>query len=529
MKNFKKSVSLVVTILMSIALFAGCSSDGIAFYNAMKKSNKITTAETKSTISINVSATNLSPQEEQYMPLVLPMINGSKIYVTSKVKSNEAQTIAKMEGNISIQTADTNVPSMDAGMWVDVNMEGDKPLIKEVIKIPQEYNMFTNGKEYIVMDLQELSEETTDVEVDYSSVVDMSKEFQEKMLDFMDKYAYKFNPDVKIAKNGNEYIEQNGKNQYVTNYELKLNDKQLKDLIRYSSNNLLQDEEVLGFVLDYMKMILEVSGLPEEEMQASLKEMETELANYKTELPTMMENINKQLDKLNDVRMLGDKGINLKYSVNSEGYIIKESGTVQFVIDLPSITAMNKELVNEEMMASMPTGIYTIDLNFNSEINNINLPLEFNFPSLNNDNSIGYLELIQSMIPEVEELNGWVQYDDVWVYFDKGELKINEWIKGSDQKWYHIGEDGTMETNAWIYHSDKQWYYLGENGAMKENSWLKYSDGKWYYLGRNGAMAKGWIQTSGKWYYLYNNGAMAQNTRTPDGYTVLSDGSWNGK
>lgn len=56
--------------------------------------------------------------------------------------------------------------------------------------------------------------------------------------------------------------------------------------------------------------------------------------------------------------------------------------------------------------------------------------------------------------------------------------------------------------------------------------WKVDSDG-WRYFHEDGTYTtNGWEQIDGKWYYLNENGHTLSNTRTPDGYSVYSDGSW---
>ncbi|MDY2713475.1 MAG: hypothetical protein SOV73_09145 [Candidatus Faecivivens sp.] len=37
-----------------------------------------------------------------------------------------------------------------------------------------------------------------------------------------------------------------------------------------------------------------------------------------------------------------------------------------------------------------------------------------------------------------------------------------------------------------------------------------------------------WNYIGGKWYYFGTDGAMLSDTMTPDGYTIDSNGVWNG-
>ncbi len=48
----------------------------------------------------------------------------------------------------------------------------------------------------------------------------------------------------------------------------------------------------------------------------------------------------------------------------------------------------------------------------------------------------------------------------------------------------------------------------------------------WWYLEDDGSIAIGWKEIDGKQYYFDGRGHMLQDTITPDGYRVGSDGAW---
>lgn len=62
--------------------------------------------------------------------------------------------------------------------------------------------------------------------------------------------------------------------------------------------------------------------------------------------------------------------------------------------------------------------------------------------------------------------------------------------------------------------------YAGQWQSDDRGYWYQNDDGSW---------KTGWLQdTDGKWYYLdEQSGYMLSGARTPDGYTVSEDGSWN--
>ena len=85
--------------------------------------------------------------------------------------------------------------------------------------------------------------------------------------------------------------------------------------------------------------------------------------------------------------------------------------------------------------------------------------------------------------------------------------------------------DSETNTGEWKQ-DDFGWWYVRSDHTYPVNEWSNIS-GKWYYFGEEGYMKTGWICLDGKWYYLdKESGAMYENTVTPDGYAVGSDGAW---
>lgn len=121
-------------------------------------------------------------------------------------------------------------------------------------------------------------------------------------------------------------------------------------------------------------------------------------------------------------------------------------------------------------------------------------------------------------------LNGWVQHEGSWYYFENSNIALEgAWKQISGARyyllpnarmsigwanvggtWYYFDGSGIMQT-GWV-HTGDSWYYLEPSGAMA-TGW-KYLNGAWYYLESSGAMATGWVCVNGSWYFLSKSGAM---------------------
>ena len=71
--------------------------------------------------------------------------------------------------------------------------------------------------------------------------------------------------------------------------------------------------------------------------------------------------------------------------------------------------------------------------------------------------------------------------------------------------------------------------------AAVQNGWLYDTNlSSWFYADANQGMRTGWQLIDGKWYYFHmvsdgTKGRMYRSSRTPDGYYVKEDGSWDEK
>jgi hypothetical protein len=396
MKKVKKVVALAIGSLMSVSIFAGCSANGLALYSAYSKLQTVKTMETKSDISLNVEALNLSA-EEQNILTVLPVINASKISVLTKTKVNEDKTSSQIQSDVKMLLGARPV---DTSLWVDADFSMGKNKMKEIVMLPEIVTSKVPelaGKKYFVMDLSAMMNTAGASQVDYAKLSQIGRQLEPKLNQFIDTYVKQYNSNLNIINNlGKKDIKVAGIVQNVDVYELKLDDKSFKDLLKYTINNFGENKDaVLSFLKDYLlaiNSIMEASG-----QMAQLESMPVEemLNNVSAAFPEVIEQLKQGVNTLDSIKLLGDKGITVQYSVNSQGYIVNQNGSVQLVVDAKSMMNLAKSVDNGQA-ASMPnyTGTYTITINFNKDTYNINQPVNIEFPVTNEANSVNFMDLI---------------------------------------------------------------------------------------------------------------------------------------
>ena len=110
-------------------------------------------------------------------------------------------------------------------------------------------------------------------------------------------------------------------------------------------------------------------------------------------------------------------------------------------------------------------------------------------------------------------------------------IAVNEVSLPAVDGFYLINSIKEQNVNGMVtYVPETATYYFDKDGNML-TGWINTSDNKWYFLenvktAREGMMVFGWYEIQGKWYYFTADGSMLENSVTPDGYFVGSDGAW---
>jgi len=390
MKNIRKMMTLIIGMMVSVLIFSGCSNNGTTLYNAINKTQKMKSSEIKSDITLNISTDNLSSQEQEVMQTIVPLVNDSKLSVVTYINQNGDNTAYQMKNDIKI----TGAASLNMGFWMNMDTTKETPVVNEIFKMPdvltkQLPDEFKN-KGYMVMDYDDMASVQGASQVDYKKLAEFNKKFQSKFLQFMAEYTKQFNPNLNIInKVSTENTNDSTIAQPVSVYQIKLDDKTFKDLIHYTLNNFAENKNAMAFLKDYMTNLNSIMGLSQDQ---------EDLNKTFDEMPQMITQLNKKLAALDNVKILGDKGITLQYTVSNDGYIVKETGNAEFVINLPELNKLNQSnIFQQDQNNQKLTGIYTIDFNFNNRYYAINGYNPVTFPALNEYNSFNYADLLKTI------------------------------------------------------------------------------------------------------------------------------------
>ncbi|HEY8804778.1 MAG TPA: hypothetical protein VIM42_06670, partial [Clostridium sp.] len=283
-----------------------------------------------------------------------------------------------------------------------INLTGKTPVVKEIVKSPQLFEMmfgpeYTN--KYMLLDLAKLTDmQAEQGSMDFGKIMSENKELQQQIVTIIEKYSSQLNSNNSfISKVGNEY-------------KVKINDAKFKDIIRDTVGITSKDKEIQDLINNLIITQLKNSGASTEEINNTKVEIRQLFTTLDSQ--DFLDNFNKIMDKLQDVKILGDKGIDITYITDENGYITSTKGVIELALDVAKLDKVFGETASD----SIPTGKYTIGINFEINNSNINGKVNIALPILTKANSFSYdnmfgdpneqpTEIITKVIKNVKSTN----------------------------------------------------------------------------------------------------------------------------
>lgn len=401
MKTITKIFSLVLVLTLSVAILAGCAVDELTLLSALAKQTQITSCESKTNVAFSLTADGLKESEKQKFDQIASVLNGMKLEVNQKVKSNAQKTVTKAQADINLNMSGINT---SASVWVDSDLTGEVPKLKEIFKFPSLLTMSMSsenrGKEYMVMDMADMmkSQDSAAFNNSYRELLKYSTELSPKLINFLKDFAKNSNPGFSIVTSkGSQTID----GQYISTYNLKLDDATFKKLLSYTVSNFVQSESSMNFVKDIFMNSIDMSGLSYMERMKAKGEVNKSFDKFKTELPEFLKSWDNIMTCLKDVKILGDKGIDISFGINSDGYIVNVSGTCDFVINpkaykdaFETYSALeDPDYIKED---NEYEGIIGFTVNFNTVVTKINREVAVDIPVLTPENSYSFKDMYNS-------------------------------------------------------------------------------------------------------------------------------------
>lgn len=405
MMNVKKVTALIMVICMAIGMLSGCTaySEGKALYDAMIKSQSIKSSQSEMQFTLRMDATGLSEEDQLSFAQAKAMLNGANMSMKMKQSSNADNTASKAQVDMGMHFAGMSIEDM--AVWVDMDLSGNTLKFKEIVKLPAMMTAMDPslaGKEYIVMDFSDImtipGTNGQEPKVDYSEIMKHTKELQDKTLVFLGKYLAQYDPGFKfISDAGMRSIVTPERTLNAHVYQVKLDDKAAKKLLRYTVNNMANNKDVVDFAVEYMKFLQKFVGTEPGGADA-LADLNQAIADFEKNKPAMLAEFNKAMDQIENIQLIGDKGIMLEYAIDENGYIVSQSGSMDFIFDTAKLDSL------EDLDGEIPsTGVYNLGFDFSMLSYNINKAITIEMPAVTPENSLDYTEMMNNSMPSQPE------------------------------------------------------------------------------------------------------------------------------
>jgi hypothetical protein len=407
MKRYTK-LSLLLIVLMLASLFTGCNKQEKDLLDAFVKSQEVLSLESTSEMEFNLVASGLDEETQVIFDGFVNQINDMKLTLSQKSVTNKDQTITKGKIDANIQLPDMTV---DSSIWVDMDMSGDKAVLKEVFKLPSMVMGLIPGaaeKEYIILDFDSINEALTGMEEDMPEPISMDEtmaiamKYQDKFMDAFVEYIKNYDSDLSVVTKLDDKTVDGEKINY---YQVKFDNDSFKDFLKYTTLSMLEDENIIPLFEAYMNELMAAS---DEEMPADLSMMEN--------ITIMIQKTKEFFDKIEELTILGEDGIVITYGINEDGYFVSEKGELDFLIDTEEFMALVAESVAEvealegealmeanEALMDMPTPVFQLKISYDTKMNSINEDLEIVMPTTTEENSIDYMALLESLMPALPQ------------------------------------------------------------------------------------------------------------------------------
>lgn len=349
-------------------------------WSPFQKNSKITSSEQKMKLKITGSAKGLTLEDSKTVRQIFKCLNASNIEIYTKMKQNSNSTKVDSYSKVNLNLAGI---SSSYNIWTKLDMNQKKPVFKEIVNLPPLFTSFVPGiedKDYITIDCEnipDIPDSTTPSAIDFSKLIK-----QTEKLNTLHLNNASFNPGFKLMNDkGVKVVYTGNRREKVHVYEVKLNDAQFKRLISYSVKYYSSNKQFMDLMKQYYENVVDESGVDsQDDINAGSidldKGSEVDLNDF-----------NNFMDTIKNIKVIGDKGIVLDFTVNKSGYIVNEKGLVDIVISSKLINLMDTDSENSNTY-SKAKGEYHYTLEFSNDIYNINKPVQIKYPALSTYNSI---------------------------------------------------------------------------------------------------------------------------------------------
>lgn len=358
--------------------------------DAILKTNTATSIESNGKLSLNFKAEGLSKQDQQDFAFISEISDNLQVSFNSKLSGNSDGTISRQYVKMS---ANVGGSPYSGESWSDINLTGKTPIVKGIVKSPQLFEMMLSPEymdKYMLLDfdqIKKMPEMQAELgNMDFGKMMSENKELQGLILTIFEKYSSQLDLNYSLVSNDGNV------------YKVKIDDEQFKDIIRKVVNLTAKNRDVQDLIRNLILTQMKNSGALTEEINATKVDMNQMFTTLESQ--EFLNEFNQMMDKLQDVKILGDNGINITYTIDENGYIISTKGDMEFVFNMAKLDKVFGVSATAATSESIPTGTYTAGIHLEVNNSNINGKVSIVLPTLTSANSFNIRELFDESQPQ---------------------------------------------------------------------------------------------------------------------------------
>lgn len=384
-----KFPALVLALILAASALTGCNvSDKLELSEAIEKSSRMTSWESSGSINYTKVTFDTNYEDLMIFQLFIPLLDGISLDVHQKVNQNSDLT--KMITQTETRPSGSDI-SEQAAYWSHIDLNQKPQINRHIFKLPATVTASMPedlaGKEYFVLDQSDLPDAVQTDPQEYADAVQAGRDFRVRLIELLKEHAMYKDPSFVVVNQLEDKVV-NGEKLSV--YRAKLDNKSLKTILRYVLSELSENE----LAKDIIKEMLLTSGSIAEGTEGGLDlELALDaLGNGEKELKDELDII---MDALDDVKLLGSRGMEINYSVNEAGYIVNENGVFDFYIDSQEVEDAFEKISDEGYDGKEKYKFtFGLTIEFNTDYGNINQEVNIALPAISAENSFDLNDFI---------------------------------------------------------------------------------------------------------------------------------------
>lgn len=379
--KLKGIVSLLTVVTVCASLFFGCTfTNDLAVYNAVMKTDaEVHSCQSEFNTDVHVAGEGLSKAQKKQLTETINLFDESSIKVRTSTSGNQEKTVRKSKVSIGIDIGGLQYVH---NIWEDEDRSTTVPSYKLYMQMPgilRASMPYVAAKKYWYLDAGEPDNGAVSSPSFRSDIHTAGKTLLDNLKTEFKYSRAMFTKLTDATLNG----------EAVSVYEMKLTDKEMKDLFDYAGTDFIINQNVIAFVQAYLHAYIDATSVSVSEATKAKAEMDKLINSYKKDSKQFGDAVSQILSSIKDINLLGEKGIAVKVMLNDEGIIVKTEG----VVDL-SVPLFDDKGVQTN-------GKLNLTFNFSNVIIDINSEIAVDMPVLTADNSFNmkYLPKLVENIP----------------------------------------------------------------------------------------------------------------------------------